>query len=102
MSGHLSFEEHAARDARLVILRGLAQQIDGRLNEVMLTALLETFGHNRSREWVRTQLYKLRELGAVTTTEAGSVLIASITRAGVDHVERRSIIEGVNRPSPEV
>jgi hypothetical protein len=100
--GHISFEEHSARDARLVILRGLAQQLDGRLNEVMLTALLETFGHTRSRDWVRTQLNKMRELGAIATTEAGTVLVASITRAGVDHVERRSVIDGINRPSPEV
>ncbi|QND46699.1 hypothetical protein HB780_05515 (plasmid) [Rhizobium lusitanum] len=98
----MSFEEHAARDARLIILRGLNGQLDGRLNEIMLTALLETFGHNRSRDWVRTQLRKLHELGAVALAEAGTVLIASITRAGVDHVERRSLIEGVNRPSPEV
>ena len=96
-----NFEEYSARDARLVILRGLNDQIDGRMNETLLTALLTTFGHNRSRDWVRTQLNKLKELGAVTIVEAGSVLIASITRAGIDHVERRSIIEGVARPSPE-
>ncbi|WP_085025580.1 hypothetical protein [Ensifer aridi] len=97
----LSFEEHTARDARLVILRGLAEQVDGRMNETLLTALLRTFGHNRSRDWVRTQLLKLKELGAVTITEAGTVYIASITRAGIDHVERSSVIEGVARPSPE-
>ncbi|MFD1330245.1 VpaChn25_0724 family phage protein [Mycoplana ramosa] len=98
----LSFEEHAARDARLVILRGLHEQTDGRLNEALLTKLLETFGHNRSREWVRTQVQKLKELGAVVVVEAGTVLIASITRAGIDHVERRSIIDGIARPSPEL
>lgn len=98
----LNFEEHSARDARLVILRGLSEQMDGRMNETLLTALLETFGHNRSRDWVRTQLQKLRELGAVTITEAGTVYIGSITRAGLDHVQRRSVIEGVARPSPEV
>ena len=42
----------------------------------------------------------LAELGAVTLREAGTVLIATITRAGIDHVERRGIIEGVLRPSP--
>jgi hypothetical protein len=98
---HLSFEEHAARDARLVILRGLNAQLDGRMNEALLTVLLETYGHHVSRDYVRTQLNKLRELGAVSTVQAGTVMIASITRAGVDHVDRRSIIEGINRPSPE-
>jgi len=50
---------------------------------------------------VRTQLAKLEELGAVTLTEAGSVKIAEITRAGIDHVERRATIEGIARPSPK-
>lgn len=97
----MSFEQHLAEDARLVILRGLAKETDGRLNEIAMTRLLDTFGYRRSREWVRTQIGKLRELGAVTVTEAGSVHIAEITRSGVDHVERRSVIAGVARPSPE-
>jgi len=50
---------------------------------------------------VRTEMRKLEEIGAVQLAEAGTILIASITRAGLDHVERRSVIEGVARPSPE-
>lgn len=94
------YEQHLAKDARLVILKELARQLDGRLNETILAAVLDSFGHRRSREWVRTQIGKLRELGAVTTQEVGTVIVASITRAGIDHVERRSVIEGVARPSP--
>jgi hypothetical protein len=96
----VSFEEFSAQDARLTMLRGLAEQPDGRMNETLLTALLLSFGHNRSREYVRTQLLKMKELGAVTITEAGSVMIASITRSGIDHVARRSVIDGIGRPSP--
>ncbi|MER8990429.1 hypothetical protein [Mesorhizobium sp. M0678] len=95
------FDAYLTYDARLIVLRELNRQTDGRLNEVLLTKTLDTFGHNRSREWVRTQLRKLAELGAVKLTEAGSVMVAAITRSGVDHVERRAIIEGVARPSPE-
>ena len=97
----MSYEEHLQHDARLVILRGLASEMDGRLNEIALTRLLDDFGYRRSREWVRTQIGKLKELGAVTVAEAGTVHIATITRAGIDHVERRSAIDGVARPSPE-
>lgn len=97
----MSYEEHVAEDARLIILRQLAEETDGRLNETILTAILDQFGHRRSRDWVRTQMRKLRELGAVTISDAGSVMVAAITRAGLDHVERRSMIEGVARPSPE-
>lgn len=95
------FNDYLTEDARLVILRELNKQTDGRLNEVLLTKALDAFGHNRSREWVRTQVRKLAELGAVKVTDAGTILVAAITRNGVDHVERRSIIEGVARPSPE-
>ncbi|TPL49102.1 hypothetical protein FJ937_16585 [Mesorhizobium sp. B2-4-4] len=96
------FNDYLTEDARLVILRELNKQTDGRLNEVLLTKALDAFGHNRSREWVRTQLRKLAELGAVRVTEIGTVMVAAITRNGVDHVERRSIIESVARPSPEI
>ncbi|MER8765839.1 MULTISPECIES: hypothetical protein [unclassified Mesorhizobium] len=95
------FDAYLTYDARLIVLRELNRQTDGRLNEVLLTKTLDTFGHNRSREWVRTQLRKLAELGAVKVTEVGSVMVAAITRSGIDHVERRAIIEGVARPSPE-
>jgi hypothetical protein len=97
----MSYEDYAAADARLVILRELGRQSDGRLNEAILTAVLDTFGHHRSREWVRTQMRKLEELGAVRVAVAGTVLVAAITRAGVDHIERRSFVDGVAKPSPE-
>ncbi len=95
----MNYDEAMTIDARLVILKELAVQSDGRLNEVLLEKVLDVFGHRRSREWIRTQLRKLEELGAVRITEAGTVLVAKITRVGVDHVERRSYVDGVARPS---
>lgn len=95
----MNYDEAMTRDARLVILKELAAQPDGRLNEALLEKVLDVFGHRRSREWIRTQLRKLEELGAVRLTEVGTVLVAAITRAGVDHVERRSFLDGVERPS---
>lgn len=98
------YSDFLTLDARLVILRELAAQSDGRLNETILTAALDRFGYNRSREWVRTQLRKMAELGAVRVIsidrpEADALLVAAITRAGVDHVERRSFIDGIAKPS---
>ena len=95
----MNYDEAMTIDARLVILKELAVQSDGRLNEVLLEKVLDVFGHRRSREWIRTQLRKLEELGAVRISEAGTVLVAKITRVGVDHVERRSYVDGVARPS---
>ena len=96
----MSFADYAAADARLIILRSLAAETNGTLNSTLLTKHLELFGHLRSREWVHTQLNKLVELGAIQIVAAGSVIVATITRTGLDHVERRSLIEGVARPSP--
>jgi DNA-binding GntR family transcriptional regulator len=96
-----NFDEFLTHDARLVMLRELAARSDYQLNESALTKVLDLFGHHRSREWVRTQLRKLEELGAVKVREAGAIMVATITRAGIDHVERRSVIEGVSKPSPE-
>ena len=97
----MSYIDHMLADARLVILKALSKQVDGRLNEVLITAELDSFGHKRSREWVRTQLNKLEELGAVVNVAQGSVMVAGITRLGLAHVERREVIDGVGRPSPE-
>jgi hypothetical protein len=96
----VNYEEHMTHDARLVILKELARQGHGRMNEVILERVLDVFGHHRSRDWIRTQLRKLEELGAVRIDEVGTVMVATLTRAGLDHVERRSFIEGIARPSP--
>lgn len=96
----MSYRDHVERDARLIILRMLAQETSWMLNEVLLQRGLETFGHNHSRDFVKTQLRAMADLNAVTLREAGTVLVATITPAGLDHVERRGLIEGIARPSP--
>jgi hypothetical protein len=95
------FRQYIAADVRLIILRELAVQPDYRLNETLLLRVLETFGHRKSRDYLRDQLRWLEEMGAVTLTEAGTVMIAELTRRGRDHVERRVVVEGIARPSPE-
>lgn len=87
--------------ARLLILRDLAEQPDGRWNSEALREDLEIrWAINRPREWIHDQLRWLEMMGAVTLTSVSTVLIAEITQKGLDHVERRILIEGVKRPSP--
>lgn len=95
------YNEDMAEEGRLVILKELAIQTDGRLNEVSLTRVLDSFAFRRSREWTRTQMRKLAEVGAVRLSEAGTVLIAQITTLGRNHVERREIVDGILRPSDD-
>ncbi len=84
-----------AREARLAILGELNKQPDGRLNEVLLNTALTNLGFGRSRDWLRTQLRKMEELGAVRLIEPGDILVAAITRNGIEHFERRSGIDGI-------
>ncbi len=97
----MSYPDMVAEDCRLIILKQLAAETDRRLNETILTKVLEKYGHRKTREYVRTQIRKLEELGAVKVVEAGSVLVAQLLQPGLDHVECRSFLSGVGKPSLE-
>jgi hypothetical protein len=98
----MSMSDVIREHARLIILRDLAEQPDGRWNSEALREDLELrWAINRPRAFVHEELRYLEMMGAVTLLETASVLIASITQKGLDHVERRIRIEGVKRPSPE-
>lgn len=87
-------------EARLIILRLLNEQSNGKLASSMIQSTLdELFGISRTREWIHQELRYLADVGAVRITPAATILIAEITRQGVDHVERRAVLEGVKRPS---
>jgi hypothetical protein len=87
-------------EARLIALRELHTQTNYALNDALLQQTLESFGIAKSRDWVREELSYLENVGAITRTVAGSVVVARLTPKGVEHVERRLVIEGVKRPSP--
>lgn len=94
------YNQHFDGNARLTILRGLAEQSDGRLNDAMLQVVLQTYGINKGRDYLRNQLAWLdQEARAIRLIEVGSAIIAEILEAGVDHVERRRIIPGIAKPS---
>lgn len=95
----MSYDAYMTGDARLVMLKELAKVPGGGLNETVLVKVLDVFGHTRSRDWVAEQMTWLAEKGAVEISRAGTVLVARITRTGVEHLERRALIEGINPPS---
>lgn len=98
----MSYSEVVAQDCRLIMLRALAAENDYSLNETILVHALEEFGHRKARGYVRQQLAILEaDNEAVTTREAGTVMIATITQRGLDHIEGRAVLDGVKRPSPK-
>lgn len=99
MSFAANLAEGIAREARLRILRALAEQSDGRLSDLLVKRVLDIYGYRRDRDWIRTQMRKLADLGAVSLHQAEEVLFAKLEPAGRDHLEERSVIEGVMRPA---
>src|SRR4051812_32858639 len=85
--------------ARLIVLRELHAQSDYSLNDSLLCETLSNFGISKSRDWVREELNYLENVGAISKTAVGSVVVATLTNKGIEHVERRLVIQGVKRPS---
>ncbi|HRM74551.1 MAG TPA: hypothetical protein PLI13_07585 [Paracoccus sp. (in: a-proteobacteria)] len=101
MSIYDGYSDHFDATARLTVLRALSAEADYRLNDTLLMRTLEAFAIKRGRSYLRNQLRWLeQEAGAVKLHEVGSVLIAELTEAGLDHVERRLVLDGVLKPSP--
>ncbi|EFO33235.1 putative phage related protein [Roseibium sp. TrichSKD4] len=86
-------------NARITILKAVYEQTDRRLNDILIQKQLDLFGHRKSRDWLRTQLRAMSELGVISIREIGSAMVAEITQTGVDHCECRMIVEGIARPS---
>lgn len=95
----MSFNQTVQEEARLIILRSLSEQVDGRSNSSLLQDVVKSYGVTKPREWIHDQLNFLVTMGAVTVVEAGSVRIATLTAKGQRHVDREEAIEGVKRPS---
>lgn len=84
---------------RLVILQGLAQEPDGRLNEHDLSRWLDLMGHRMARADVRVRMRELEGLDAVSVQMLGPVMVAELTGRGEDHLERRGApLDGVTTP----
>lgn len=96
----MSYENDTIRpDARLIILKALAGQPDFRMHSGYISKELMRFGIDRPREWIHGELDWLAQMGAVTLTKAGSVVVAMITEKGQRHLRLSIAIEGIDRPS---
>lgn len=95
------YTDHYDGNARLIILKALANETGYRLNDNILAKALEAFAINKGRSYLRNQLKWLEaEAGAVKLTAIGTSVIAELTETGLDHVDRRQVLDGVARPSP--
>jgi hypothetical protein len=96
----MSMDERIRKEARLIILKELAGQANGRITSTSLRdELREVWGIGRERDWVEAQFEWLREYGAVTIVPAGTVKIACLTETGRRHLRHEITIPGILRPS---
>ncbi len=95
----MSYDHETVRpEARLIILKALAAQPDERLNSSMIGDELFRLGIDRERTWIHGELDWLAEMGAVTLTRVGTVVVATLTEKGARHLRRAIVIEGIRRP----
>lgn len=97
------FAQIMREEARLILLKALAEQTNETLSSSLLVHVLESYGIFKERSWVHDELAWLADAGAVSIVQAGTVKIATLTEKGKRHLDRHIAIEGVKRPSrPEV
>ncbi|MCY1705227.1 VpaChn25_0724 family phage protein [Pannonibacter sp. SL95] len=93
------FARLVKEEARLIILRALAEQTNESLASSLIEPVLARFAIHQPRPWIHQQLEYLQMMDAVTLTAAGTVQIATLTEHGHRHLQRHIAIEGVKRPS---
>lgn len=96
-----SFREALAEDRRCAILR-LLVEAEGEANESVLRSALAMLGHSRelTKDNVRNDLRFLEERGLVTLNwYEDKVVVAKISRRGVECAEGKVRVEGVKKPS---
>lgn len=94
------YADFLSQDRRLVILRILAEMPTYRANSSVLHTVLNQWGHEPSRDLVKTELRWLEEQQLVTIDDidSGSVLLARLTERGQDVAAGRTRVDGVKRP----
>ncbi len=98
----MSFKDIQNSEIRLTILQLLSQDPGYDLNETILGKLLSEFGHDLSKDALRTHLAWLNEQDLVTVkTVADFLQVAKLTVRGDDAAHGRATLPGVARPQPE-
>lgn len=93
--------ELIAANRRIIVLQALDQDPARESNTRLLQSILGRFGHAMSAVAVDGLVDWLSERGLVTVRDLGGGLrVVGLTQAGVDAAAGRSIVAGVDRPTP--
>lgn len=94
-----TLEDIMREQTRLIVLKALEAQVNETLNSDLMLAELASAGISKPREWLHDQLQWLKQMEAVTLIQFGSILVATLTEKGAQHLRREIAIEGIQRPS---
>ena len=95
----MSYQSVLHEDQRLVILRTLVEMNGYQANESILQTILDSYGHNISRDLVVNHLRFLEEQGLVSLEDIRGILVATLKSRGEDVAAGRATVPGVKRPS---
>lgn len=95
----MSFSEFLAEDRRLCILR-LLSETGGTANDSVLHTGIEHLGHVRiPRSDIRDDLRFLHDHGLIKIEWFKDVMVATVTKRGIELTEGRIAVDGVKSPS---
>lgn len=94
------YAEFLREDQRLALLRLLAEMPSYRSNSSVLVGFMRAWGHDMSRDQVRTELSWLSEQGLLRIEDLEAVLVVALTERGADVAAGRVQQPGVKRPAP--
>ena len=94
------FADRMREDARLILLRTLAQDADYQINERMLGGALTSMGHDMSADALRGEIDWLADAGLLTFETYSGLRVVEITPRGLDVAAGRARYTGVARPRP--
>lgn len=96
----MAMENILQHDRRLVILRSLNEMGGYEANESIINQCLEAYGHNVSRDTVRSELAWLAEQSLVSVRDVAGYMVAKLTARGADVATGKATVPGVKKPRP--
>ena len=93
-----TYSEKDLEDARLAILKELANQTSGSMSVEQLVSALGDWGHRKGDTEVAQLLNDLVDVRGVQLFLTGVRLTAEITREGLNHVAGRQGLAKVKKP----
>lgn len=96
----MRYADFVREDMRLVVLRILLELPGYSSNSSLLATLLGQYGHQLSRDQVKTELAWLGEQGLISIDALETVLMVKLTERGADVAEGRTHVPGVKKPRP--